>query len=166
MATPSTAAIKWFLAHGVTVETLGRYWAVGAARVCFEPAGCYTPVVTGDFAFIFAAQTAAGVADLVAWQPATGRLATRLGVAGLLGQRFAEDARDSIAARPVRVWRSPLTWLRAGRDGVVVVDPEQAAYLLADLPLVPEDIEFRQSLMTLRVPPPRVILSASGKFAR
>jgi hypothetical protein len=164
MATPTTEAIRWLITQGVAVETLARYCAVGAARVCFEPDGCYAPVANGDFAFIFAAQTSQGVADLVAWQPSTGRLATRLGVAGLLGQRQAEEACDDLAAA-VQVWRTPLSWLRAGRVGVVIVDPELAAHLLSGLPVIPEDIEFGHSLIALQLPPPRVIFSASGRLA-
>jgi hypothetical protein len=173
VSTPTTEVLRWLLGKGVAIEAIaaaadgrGRmHWAIGAARVCFQPDGYYTPAVTGDFAFIIAAQTSAGVADLVAWQPATGRLATRLGLAGLLGQRCAEEVRDEITPGPVRVWRTPLAWLRAGRDGVVIVDPELAAHLLSDLPVVPEDIEFGHALMALRLPPPRLIFSASGRIA-
>jgi hypothetical protein len=87
------------------------------------------------------------------------------GLAGLLGQRLAEEARDNITARPVRVWRTPLAWLRARGDGVVIADPELAAHLLSGLPIVPEDIEFGHALMGLRLPPPRVIFSVSGRIA-
>jgi hypothetical protein len=50
-STPSTAAIDWLLARGVTVETFARYWAVGAARV-IEVGGltdlAYMPCATAD----------------------------------------------------------------------------------------------------------------------
>jgi hypothetical protein len=168
-STPSTAAIDWLRARGVTVETFARYWSVGAARVIEVPGGltdlAYMPCAIGDFAYIFACQTIDGVADLAAWVPSSRRLLTRLGVAGLLGQRQAEEARDDINARPLRVWRTPLGWLRAGRDGVVIIDPETAAHLLSGLPVIPEDIEFGRALAALRVPPPRVIAHAARRIA-
>ena len=33
----------------------------------------------------------------------------------------------------VRVWRSPLNWLRASRAGIVILRPEQACFVLAHL---------------------------------
>ena len=164
VSTPSTAAIRWLDTQGVAIETIYRRAAIGTAYVCFQPTGRYTPVVTGEFAFIFACQTMDGVSDLAAWQPSTGRLMTRLGAVGVLGQREAEDARDDINARPVRVWRTPLNWLRAGRRGVVIIDREIGAYILSDLPVIP-DAEHGRALKRLRVPGPRVIRPAADRIA-
>jgi hypothetical protein len=157
VSTPSTEAVRWLLAQGVAVETLARRWAVGANFVLFHPGGRYTPCVCGDFAFIFACLTVDGVSDLAAWQPSTGRLMTRLGAVGLLGQREAEEAHDDISARPVSVWRTPLNWLRAGRKGVVIIDREMAAHILGGLPVIPDDAQHGRALLALRVPPPRVM---------
>jgi hypothetical protein len=161
VSTPSTKAIRWLLSNGVAIETITRRWAIGAAHVCFQPTGRYTPVSCGDFAFVFACMTIDGVADLAAWQPSTARLMTRFGFAGLLGQRQAEEARDDITARPVQVWRNPLHWLRAGRGGVVVIDRAKAAHLLGDLNVTPDPtdiIAHGRELKALRVPPPCVLV--------
>jgi hypothetical protein len=157
VSTPSTEAIRWLLAQGVVAETMARRWAIGANYVLFHPWGRYTPCVCGEFAFVFACQTVDGLSDLAAWQPSTGRLMTRLGAAGLLGQREAEEAHDDITDRPVSVWRTPLNWLRAGRKGVVIIDRETAAHILGGLPVIPEDEAFGRVLRALRVPPPRVM---------
>lgn len=61
--------------------------------------------------------------DVVAWHPRTGRLATWLGRAGLLGldHRCAGTAQD-----PLVVYPDPATWLADERRGVVVVDERLA----------------------------------------
>ncbi len=50
-----------------------------------------------------------------------------LGRAGLLGAENLWRARDILV-----VHADPMSWLRAGRDGVVVVDPVRAAPMLRD----------------------------------
>jgi hypothetical protein len=161
VSTPSTMAIRWLLSNGVAIEPVTRRWSIGAAHVCFQPTGRYTPASCGDFAFVFACMTIDGVTDLAAWQPSTGRLMTRLGFAGLLGQRQAEEAREDITARPVQVWRTPLHWLRAGRAGVVVIDRVKAALLLGDLNVTPDPTDIvphGRELKALRIPAPRVLV--------
>jgi hypothetical protein len=164
---PSTDAIRWLLNNGAGIEAIGARWTVGAARVCFQPNGRYVPVPgLGSFAYVFACLASDGVADLAAWQPSSGRIMTRLGNAGLIGQIEAEKAASDITARPVNVWRSPLGWLRANRAGVVIVNPRLAAHLLGGLNVIPEDDnEHGRELRALRVPPPRVLPAMQRKIA-
>jgi hypothetical protein len=147
---------------------MARRWAIGAAHVIAIPVGAvdhpgcgrYMPCPIGDFAFLFACQTTHGVADLAAWVPSSGRIMTRLGVAGMLGQRQAEEAHHDITARPMRVWRDPLGWLRAGRSGCVVVDQIMAAHILGGLPIGAEDERHAHELRALRVAAPRARVHA------
>src|SRR5690242_233991 len=94
VGTPTTKAIRWLIDMGASIESIGDFgappetaFAVGAARVSFEPSGRYVPLpAMGTFAYILPSITLDGIVDLVAWQPTTGRVATRLGVAGLVGE--------------------------------------------------------------------------------
>ena len=79
--------------------------------------------------FIVPALDAHGVpVDLIAFHagaaPFTG---SWLGRAGLLGEEQINRARDVLV-----VHATPLDWLRAGREGVCVVDPVRAAPMLRD----------------------------------
>ena len=48
------------------------------------------------------------------------------------------------------VWRSPLNWLRAGREGIVLIRPTAAAYFLDDAgPLLAEDVAHAAELRRL-----------------
>ncbi len=158
--------IGWLLDQGISVSALATPWAIGAARVVIEPTRRYTPNPIGEFALILPCISGAGLVDLVCWTPRSNQLASRLGVAAVLGQREADDAHDDITARPLPVWRSPASWLRAGRNGIVVVDPVRAAHLLAGLVLLAEDHEHARELhRVLRVPPPRIMNASQQRIA-
>jgi hypothetical protein len=141
--------------QGVTVDALTKPLAVLAARVVFQPNGTYSPNNIGEFAHIVPALDIDGLADVVAWAPKSGRIAPRLGIASMLGEEQA--ARASGASKPLLVWRNPVGWLRAGRRGVVILDPEGAAVRLADLSIMAEDEAHARHLRAiLKVPPPRI----------
>ncbi len=99
-------------------------------------------------------------ADLVAWAPRENHLAAWFGTVALLG------AEDLCAPRLTKegalpVFESPLGWLRAGREGVVVIEPRGAAppLRLAE-PLVAESIEHGEKLRCmLKVKPPRIFVA-------
>ena len=68
-------------------------------------------------------------ADLVAWHPDTGGLASWRGLVSLLGeeQAFAPRLQEAIA-----VHADPIAWLRENRSGLVIVHPGRARSLLLD----------------------------------
>ena len=86
----------------------------------------------------------AGLADLVAWHPRTGRLASWSGHACLLGG----SALVETDAGPLPVHTSPLGWLAAWRHGIVVVHEARAARRLLDVgrPLQAEDLAHGEAL--------------------
>ena len=112
-------------------------------------------------AFLFLARDEDGEpADLVAWAPRENRLAAWFGTVALLG---AEDlwAPRLTKERALPVFETPLGWLRAGREGVVVIDRRGAAppLRLAE-PLVAELIEHGEKLRCmLKVQPPRIFVA-------
>lgn len=98
------------------------------------------------------------VVDLVAWHPATpGRWARRTGDASMLG------AIDEGAA--LRVWRTPLSWLRGGGEGVCFLTSEQgiiAEALRAASEVIAEDGRHAAELRRICEQPaaPRIRVAA------
>ncbi len=112
-------------------------------------------------AFVFLALDEEGeTADLVAWAPQENRLAAWFGASPLLGAENLWAPRLT-KERALAVFESPLGWLRAGREGVVVIDPQRAAPLLRHAePLVAESIDHGQRLRRrLAARPPRVYVA-------
>ena len=98
--------------------------------------------------------------DLVAWRQ--GFVGSWLGRIGLLGEEQLDSPRFD---EPLLVHPDTLSWLRAGRDGVVVVDPVRAAPLLRDAgPLEVADFGERKTLLDLmRIKLPDVVVRADRK---
>ncbi len=68
----------------------------------------------------------------------------RRGDAVVLGNAYLEVAGQDL--EPVPVYRNPLTWLRAGGAGIVVLDWDYARDLLLDHDLIAEDVELGNRL--------------------
>lgn len=111
-------------------------------------------------AFTFIARDQFGEpADIVAWEPRENRLATWRGLVSLLGEEQAFVARLD---DEVTLHANPLDWLRAGRRGLVVVDPARARSILLDAgPIVVPSLEQGQNLRKLleRVRLPKILVS-------
>jgi hypothetical protein len=152
------ATLTNLLAQGIAASAIASPWGVARARVCFRHwADRYFPMCTGEPALIFGILDD-GLIDLVAWWPAGGKIGTRLGIGGCLGQ--GQIGRDGLrmADRPIPVFRNPVTWLRQNRRGLVVADWDAAAHLLSDVALRPEDERHGIELSRrLRVRPPIII---------
>jgi len=99
--------------------------------------------------------------DIVAWQAKTGRVARWLCRAALLGEDQLFAPRE---AEGLRVFETPLDWLRERRAGVVVLDRRTAAPVLRDAaPLLAANFEHGKKLQDmLRVPPPRILVPSSA----
>jgi hypothetical protein len=95
--------------------------------------------------------------DIVAWQATTGRVATWLGRAALIGedQLFAPRLAEGL-----QVHETPLEWFRQRRAGVVVIDKTRAATMLRDAgPLLASSFEHGKELrQMLRVTAPRILV--------
>jgi hypothetical protein len=69
--------------------------------------------------------------DLVAWRPSNpARWRLRLGFADFLGEVHADYA--ALLYGPLRLFNSPLSWLRAGCDGAVLLDAKFGLSTLRD----------------------------------
>jgi hypothetical protein len=98
--------------------------------------------------------------DIVAWQATTGRVATWLGRAALIGedQLFAPRLVEGL-----QVHETPLEWFRERRAGVVVIDKNRAVAKLRDAaPLLVSSFEHGEKLQEmLRATPPRILVPSS-----
>lgn len=79
---------------------------------------------------LLARDTGGAPLDVVAWHPRTGRVATWLGRAGLLG---LEHPCPGTTDDPLVVYREPAAWLADERRGVVVIDERLARADLLDV---------------------------------
>ena len=95
------------------------------------------------------------VIDLVAWSaddPA--RVWTAIGAAAVLGANVAANPATFAFGRPLRLFRTPLCWLKAGCDGIAILDLDRAVRWLieADVPvLAAEDDAHAAELHAARV---------------
>jgi hypothetical protein len=78
------------------------------------------------------------------------RFARLYGRAWCLGNDF--NAWEPNAALPV--WRTPLRWLQAGAEGIVIMDWAAAYWQLPDADLVAEDEHHGQQIRRLMMPDP------------
>ena len=134
------AAREWFTANNVPpinlVKThVGYYDIVLHDDVIFLDNGCFEFSRYQDgmtqHALTFVCWSHDGSAiDVCAWQAMTGRVATWLGQAAMLGEDYFAGPRldDGL---PVHA--GPLEWFKANRTGVVVLDGKRAAPLLRDV---------------------------------
>lgn len=74
------------------------------------------------------------VIDLAAWSLADPhRFGTMFGRAPALGMAFATNPASGFTGQPLRLFRTPLGWLRAGCQGSVLLDRARGARWLLDL---------------------------------
>lgn len=141
-------SLRWLMEQGIPPMAIATPWAVTACGVYLNANGTYQPASTaglGEFALVFGVIDQ-GLIDLVAWQPKTGRLASRLGVAWAVGQGQVERCSLGSTGPAVPIFRSPIGWLRAGRRGAVIVNWRAAASVLAGLTIQPEDADHAREL--------------------
>jgi hypothetical protein len=74
--------------------------------------------------------------DIVFWHRTTGRLTTWCGRAFALGQARIGEAATYSFDNSLNIFDSPLEWLRARRDGIVVLDWTRAFDNLRDAPRI------------------------------
>lgn len=167
----SQVALDWFVANGVNGLALaktanGDYDFLRLDDVVWLPHGAF------EFARYLSgrkAETACTILvrdqlcdplDIVAWQARTGRIARWLCRAAMLGEDELLAPRE---AEGLRVFETPLDWLRERRAGVMVLDKRMAAPMLRDAaPLLASSFEHGKKLQEmLRVPPPRILVPSS-----
>jgi hypothetical protein len=155
---PSQDQVRWLLDQGLDADALCRPWLISATTVRFD-GNTFTTDPDGERALTFRATDRGEVVDLIAWNPRSGKLASWYGTAFCLGD--LDDILNPasfFAGSALRVHADPLAWLRAGRDGIVIVKPEFTYAYLRGVPRLSfADASFaRQVRAWLQPPQPRV----------
>ena len=122
LAYPTTAELEWLFAHGVPSDAMAEPWPIRSVRVVFDGLHGFDFTRDGEPAIIFKAEDRGEELDLIAWQPRTGKLASWHGNTFCLGDLSQIDNPATyFMDGALRVHASPLEWLRAGREGIVIL---------------------------------------------
>jgi hypothetical protein len=150
--------------RGLGVSGRGPFDALQFSDVIFRPAGRFD--FAGEIglvreqvgAIIIPARDETGeIIDLVAWNTQTGALALWSGDACMLGADQLTAPRVDMDALPV--FPDAAAWLRAGRRGLVIIDPKRARWLTAETPLAVEDDAFGARLSAdMKLPEPQIFV--------
>jgi hypothetical protein len=154
----------WLLAQGISASALEAdpYCASGPLRFASVTFGeqyfdfAVDTDATAVPAFIVIARDVFGVTDDLVAFDGRGRFAPELGRARLLGAQMIFAPR---LGEPLRVFEDVWAWLRADRDGVVILDWRVAARRLEDVSLCVDSVEFGQILRErLTRPAPQIFV--------
>ncbi|MGH6864621.1 MAG: hypothetical protein ACREDO_00185 [Methyloceanibacter sp.] len=148
---PTDDELRHLIDAGVSDQALIEPWPLRGDRVMFSGK---TFDFAGDAAeapkraLIFCAEDRGRCVDWIAWAPSSGTLASWRGVAFCLGDVDAIfNPASYFAGDGLRVHRTPLDWLRAGREGIVLLRREMAfAYLANVQRIVVADAEHGRQL--------------------
>jgi hypothetical protein len=114
----------------------------------------HTDTDDGRDGFILPVEGANGITDIVAFDAETGLLATWLGRAFAINE--ASIWEPNLDRDPLPVWRDPIGWLKANRQGIVLLRPEQAYSRLDHLTgVIAEDVQHGEELERLLWTPRR-----------
>jgi hypothetical protein len=157
--------------HGAALTGRDFFDALHAEAVCFLPGDRFEfardlPDASGHcVAVIILARGDCGdTIDLAAWSLDTGALATWRGVATMLGEDRLTAPRLDVDG--LRVFPGPAEWLRAGRQGVVILDANRARWRLTGERLIVAESAFGRRLRAaLRLPEPQVFVEADQRAA-
>ncbi|MBX4989386.1 hypothetical protein [Rhizobium lentis] len=123
--------LDWLNGSGVPLRAIIRPEPIRLAHGFNGPDGLFDPDESGPAWFAFAE-----VGDVIFWRPENDELARWTGRAFALGEQAVDNAGTYSLGHCLHVHRSPLHWLKAGRDGVVVIDWRRAFDELRHCPRV------------------------------
>ena len=124
---PDERECRWLVDQGVTPDAIAKPRAIRVAKVRFWQTTFDFDAV-GERSLIFMEDR-----DWVAWQPRTGALGCWRGVSFAINEDAIDNPATYFAGGTLKVHRTPLHWLKAGREGIVIV---QHRYTYATLRLV------------------------------
>lgn len=152
----SQSQIDWLLRAGVTIEAMVRPDAILVAHGRKADDGRFEDDGAGLPWLVFPEPE-----DIIFWQPRTGELSTWNRRSFALGEAAIDDATTYAFDAWLNIYADPLDWLRAGRDGCVILDWSRAFDRLRYAPrlAVAESIllQFRRAMKPPRMPKVAVI---------
>ncbi len=117
--------IRWLMKRGVSEDALWKPWPIGAT------------IENGVRYLAFVAFDGDMPLDIVLWQPRTCELVAYSGRAVFLGDlSTVMSSATYFAEGALTIHSDPLEWLRANREGVVIVNEKLAGAYLRDVPRV------------------------------
>jgi len=116
---PSDLEIAWLLQQGISEPAMITPPVVLASNVVFLDGNTFDFDAGGVRAFIFREPN-----DLIAWRPASKRVATWRSSAFALGEDAIWNPASYFMGSALRVHADPLAWLKADRDGVCIVQAQ------------------------------------------
>ena len=144
-------AMQWLLVAGVPRPVLttpaGIAGAFGVATIQTSPDGTYEPAHTGTGAIVIGVHGPdLELVDLCAFHPASpGCWHLRLGLAEFLGAEAVDKA--AFLREFLKLYRTPLLWMRGGCQGACVLDWRIARTVLLSVPeLVAEDLDHGEEM--------------------
>jgi hypothetical protein len=162
--------IGWLLDQGVSEQSMLSPWPIGGARVRFFDTGTFDAAADGIPAVTFrAGHLGAEPDDLIAWSPRSGKIGSWRGTAAFLGDpEQIDNPATYFAGGKLTIHTSPLQWLKANREGLVIVRPELAYVYLRNVPSVfIEDISLARNFKTWVQPPkPTVRIFTRNNFVK
>jgi len=128
---PSQAQLDWLRRSGIDVMALIKPSILMATSGSRAPDGIFDYEPHGPKWLAFEEDD-----DAVFWQPRTGDLATYGGRVFALGQDIIDLPETYSFDCALNLFASPLQWLQAKRDGIVVIDWTSAFDRLRDVPRI------------------------------
>lgn len=114
---PDDRECGWLVSQGVIPDVIAKPRAIRAATVRFWQT-TFDFDDDGERSLIFMEDR-----DSVAWQPRTGALASWRGVSFAINEDAIDNPATYFAGGVLKVHRTPLEWLQADREGIVIVQP-------------------------------------------
>lgn len=157
---PEAREVTWLSDQGISDEALIEPWPVLAATVRFHKStrtfAFGADANDGQRALIFQSLSEGHLIDLIAWQPKSQRMASLAGTGFCIGDdALCSDPTTWFAGATLNVYGSPLAWLAAERDGIVIVDPERVWLFLGNAPNVTANTpQLAKALRKWIQPPP------------
>lgn len=154
---PNNSQLHWLRDQGVKLHALLCPWPVGAIRARLD-GPYFVPDDDGSKAITFVCFDRGIPIDVCAWFPTTGETATYLGRAFCLGDH--DDCYNPatwFAESGLLVHASPLEWLRANREGIVIIRPKLSYANLRHVPrIVCADVEHAEKVEMWSAAPKQV----------
>ncbi|MEP9400123.1 hypothetical protein [Mesorhizobium sp. KR2-14] len=128
---PEQAELAWLVRQGVPTTALVRPTAIMLATGSKTHDGLFEHAEHGERWIAFEQED-----DFVFWHAGRNAFATYSNRAFALGEEAIDNPGTYAFERALNIFASPLDWLRAGRDGIVVLDWSWAFDRLRDAPRI------------------------------
>jgi hypothetical protein len=133
--------MDWLMDNGVNPLTIGsgQNAPLKVARGHCADDGWFDVDPSGDPHFGILVEDRGGPVDVGFWHARSGRTATLLNYGFALGEHLIDNPGVYSFHGALKIHANPVEWLRAGRDGVVILDWTRAFDRLRDCPRIAVD---------------------------